>query len=671
MTKIKHLCGEFSLSPYPQHPLDNFAVELFDTKRYDVYHQSQRPIDEHWGIPVDRKLLTHANSEVLDFDKLGPNEKYVTNKILNAPSSSLLMIVGDLGVGKTGFSMYFLSHILPHLIHKKNITRTINCPLPIYLDFQRDTTFPSDFASARQEFSDRFCDKLAARISNIIPLREEITTTWDAILQHDGDTDNRHASNAALDYIRNRIRLDEVGTGVTLDEAVYQKRLTIRKGVDERKYRLQYFGALLRYIQRTHFAGHEKCLLVLVDNIDPEPAIVQHAAMLVLKQFTGLGGVRVVATVRHTTYHQQFSDKGADAPDAAPFCAIEPLEIVAHRIEAFLADGDRYRQHVAAEAFEAVRAGINRLKHEVIAKEAFKSLFSSLVGHSIRRGLLLAQNLIVNSEYDLAELGRSATNTLHITSALRALMVGANGVYEWNRASLIENVFDVQAQPGTSHLIKLRILKAVAVATRDGLSISALNGLMDAFHYPAPLMCAAVGEMIEEPRGLLWCDTDLRYDNFVEIISHHSHARLHLTPTGKGYESTLFKKLDYIQEVMLDTDVDPHQPTSFGSGWNYGRLEDRFSLVFEFARRLFIEDRKDMQTFVEYNDPRQFRSRLGVYGLITKQIVDGIRETARRILDAAVKGRTDDREMSEFRDKHLSGYNYLHQQAEEFERQSL
>jgi hypothetical protein len=406
MRKIKDLCTSFEAVNIEQHPLDNFAVHLFDTRRYDAYHQSTAAPDEGgYGIPIALKLLKHVNPDIDGFGDLGPNEKYVANKVIGG-NDSLLLIVGDLGVGKTGFSRYLMSSILPRLVHRST-PKTARCPSVIYLDFLDEGGFPQkDFEGVREEFAKRLCDKLQVRLDEFFDVEEELTTVWSAILARPGDeTVPPRPTNTACDFIRNRLRMERAEDLSKDRDAVIERRMRIRSDLEQRGYRLQYLAAIARYLKRNYFSGHETCFLVLIDNIDPQPMIVQQAAKLILKQFARLSSVRVVATARHTTYHQQFGDRGNETLDAAPFCGIDPLKVVVHRIDDFLDHPEQYREHVDAESFDLVCLGMRRLRDEIFVHETFRSLFSSLTGHSVRRGFLLAQNLITTSEYSLANLG--------------------------------------------------------------------------------------------------------------------------------------------------------------------------------------------------------------------------------------------------------------------------
>jgi hypothetical protein len=666
LQKLRELCRDFPARPYDQHPLDNLAIAIFDAHKNDRYHQSTEQPEGRYGLSLDAYLVQHPNPDIKDLVALGPNERYIVNKIL-ASKSSLLMVIGDLGIGKTRFARFLMNDILPALAHKE-AERTQHCPTVIYTDFLNEGILGKELELLHGEVARRLCDKLDAAIGDFFDIEKEVTTVWDEIL-----SDKRNfGGNPACDFIRGRVR--ELGRALNSDPAaVLERRIHIRSELREKGYQLQYLAGLLKYIRIHWFAHHEHCLIVLVDNIDPEPLIVQQAAKLVLKQLARLSDVRIVATARHTTFYQQFDDRGSEPFDTAPFCGAEPLDVLRERIDDFLLNPSKFENFVNADDLLPLTAGIRRLRLDAIEHDAFKSLFKSLAGHSIRRALLLAQHLLTNSDYDLVALGTTSRHVgpppLHISAVLRAVMVGSGGVYRWTPAGAIENVFDVQEHRGDSHLIKLRILMCLVASKEPGTSVERMIGVMCGFNYRLDTICAALNEMMSEPKGLIWCDAVLHFADPKDMASR-AHAKLFISEVGKGYHSVLSRRLEYVQEVMLDTEFDDRRLATIGRRWDYGKLQDRFGLLLEFVKLIAAEDKRDVRVYLDNYTGDDYRQQFDATILPTRAIAEGVRDTARRILDAAVASqRTAGGELAAFRDNNIAGYDDLISVSEEFERQ--
>ncbi|HEU4884414.1 MAG TPA: hypothetical protein VFT45_19310, partial [Longimicrobium sp.] len=349
-----------------------------------------------------------------------------------------------------------------------------------------------------------------------------------------------------------------------------------------------------------------------------------------------------------------------DPYDRVPYCGPDPIVVVLRRLEHFLAHPELYTEHYSPELLPRLVAGTEKVRAQLEKESRLHQLMSALCGRSIRISLILAQRLIDNSVYDPTQ-----DHDVTATDMDRALLIGVGDTFISSPQNVVENIFEVSDHPTGSYFIKLRILRALRQAGPEGLRISRLIDVMSAFEYDLQLVCSAINDMKREQKRLLWSDSlKGEFKDETELVNY-SRSRIIITSVGEGYDSFAPHSLSYLQEVMLDTAVDAHE---FGGPWNYGSLEDRFTLIYKFLRLLHEEDMLEMRKCMGNFSALEYQKAFGKREILSTNLIRRIRSQVDNILGAVHQARSRVG-FDEFFAEHIRAYDDHLVRATNFERQ--
>ncbi|MCD9188978.1 MAG: hypothetical protein LUM44_21350 [Pyrinomonadaceae bacterium] len=645
MKKIREIC-EIPKYPFkPSNELDNLALALFGQNSDNSFVLSSHSPELRYGINVDNKALKQAlaldyNDIYLpNFNQLGPNEKYVIHKIFYS-TNNIICIIGGIGVGKTSLSKYLVNKLLPEIIHSAP-KDTAKCPGVIYFDFKAfdDNTFPKHTPEiALKSFAKNLSVLIGARISigKYFSILSEVGEVWNKILQNQSLDEPQ---NPAINWLRNELHKAELETWGANDKAkIIGGRRTLREKLENSEHNLFYFAALLNYIKEEYYTGHFPCLCIIIDNVDREPPEIHRTVEKTIKTFSNLCDVKVVFNVRQTTFHQG-SDNFQQLVDKVPYCGPDPLEIVYSRIDNFLNKGSIYEKclqtYKPKEALDVFGEKLKYIKKNFLENDRFIYFFNSLCGHSVRKGLKIAQSLIDNSVYNPIDIPTDeiASNTdskqLRMGDILRALMVRSNETFEYD--GVIENIFQTDGSQNISHFIKLRILKALRKPGDAGLKITRLIKLLEPFNYPDHLIEDSLDEMLSDNKRLIWTDTSTTEtisSNY--LIKNKPDSKIFISSIGLGYINFLCKNVDYIQEVIMDTAV---ESKFIGSNFNYHRIDDRLTLLLRFFEYLCKKEEVEIKRYLKTSNPDDYHRAFGDKNLISLEIMEAVSKDVKAILD--------------------------------------
>ena len=631
---------------------------MFDGSRGLSFVQSCKPPEKRYGVQVDEKFLHHKNDLLDAFSsEYGPNEQYLINKIIYSPYN-LLYIVGGIGVGKTSFCHFFITRVL-RLIRHADSENLAKCPAPIYLDLLDwgEALFTeNDFNKAQETFSEALCSRVEHELEdkNYLQLEEEVGTVWEEIINAEAST---YHKNAAVSFIRARLRDDEAdSTSLKRNYAsAIDKRKAIRKDLkSDKNLRRFYLATLLSYIRERFYTNHPYCLLIVIDNIDREPMMVQQAVKMVIKPFARLSKTRIVVTARQTTFHQTFDDGVSELYDIVAYCGPSPADVIQGRINEFLSQFNDYGKFYPPTELPTLATGIKTLRDANFSRDWFTSFFLAFTGRSVRKALIIAQHLIDNSVYDPYEIGKSGVEKSGPSKndIIRAMIIGNQETYTWTPNGIIDNLFQVKEQPAAGYLIKLRILKAVLMNDDRGMKLNALVSLLTGFGYNLDLILDALNEMLLKPKRLLWSDA-VREFTSQDDITRLSNSKLFIASAGHGYAKVLYKSVQYIQEVMFDTNV----PIEiFGRGYDYRKLEDRLTLVSRFCGLLLEADMREMKLFINSLGADAYIRHFGSAILLAKEILLSVQYDVQGLLGFLLEHRRDPAESFQSYVRSLGSY---------------
>lgn len=649
LQKMQDFCDLSPRKNNLQTSLDLLARNIFDPPSdYKQYVSSSTALpDSIYGIEFDEKSIKHVSNEIKNFSKFGPNEKFIINRIRFSPFHLLLM-VGGIGVGKTSFFTKFFLKEMPHeTIHSQGQNNSM-CPFYIYLDVLSDTNIiqpnkdiKTNYVKSR--FSDLLCNLIEQKINDLglFNIEEEMTLVWDFILLK--ESKNLY-SNACFAKISQLIRNKKAEIKDKIGED-YKKCLAIRQNIkseiyQDTEYRISYIESILAYIKERYYKDHPNCLLVIIDNVDRLEIQSQQAIKLALKPFARNSGLKTILPIRQTTFDQSFGgDYHSEPVDCFPFCGATPLEVIIDRLKCFLESNSEQYTYIPPEDFLVIKKAIEKILKEVILKPWFKTYFDSLVGRSVRRGQVIARNIINNSIFEIKEFGADDKSIPKHTQIVRSLLVGPYAAYKWrdDDEAIVENIFETQSLSGYSNLIKLRILRMLLIryyrdAKEEGLLIGDLLSDLDGFNYTIDLIFKTLNELLSKPKRLIWTDAVPAFESEKDLICHQN-SKVRITSAGRGYAKYLYKDMDYIQEIMLDVYCDPEY---FGEAkgylWKYGRNKnDRFILVYKFCHMLLNKDIEETKIYLSKHGKERFRKIFDQNALLVDEIIRSARTAIENI----------------------------------------
>ncbi|WP_447600337.1 hypothetical protein [Nitrospira sp. Nam80] len=606
-------------------------VSVFNHKPEGKYCHSSATPQDRFNIPFDKRHFDAYRADLVkDFSSYGPNEQYLLTKILFS-KVNLLLIVGSMGTGKTRFRHFLIDEVLKRVAHPSEVESAM-CPFVAVVDFLDITWL--ERATRPDEVLDRvstiLCDRIEAAITDrgFFTLDQEVTEVWEAMLKNAAREDGQ---NEAVDRLRTLLRdRDALPANImALSRQQFQELLHIRKSIrtvllDNKTHRRAYWAAALRYVKEKFFANHENCCMLFVDNIDAAPLLAQQAVKVMMKPFARASKMRTIITLRQTTYYQHFDDRVSEPIDVVAHCGPSPLDIVLSRMMDCAEDIDKHSEGLSHQAVTQLAHSIPSLVSKVRSSDRIREMMENLCGYNIRKALILAQNLVDNSCYDV--LNDDIASIKH-SDILRALFVGNNEAYQWTNGSIMENIFQVQAEPDPNYLIKLRILALLCNHSDTGMALGRLRDILAGFGYSLELLREALNELLVEIKELVWSDRDLMFETAEQFASANG-SLLFVGQIGRGYRHYVYKQIDYVQEVMLDTYIKDH----LGVAWDYGKLEQRFRLVSLFTEKIVEMDIAEVKTFLNCAGVESYRKWFGKETLLSLDIAHSIRDSVRNIM---------------------------------------
>ncbi len=652
ISKIVDLIPFLPTTEVENETMNLIATKLFPTTEGLRFVQSNDPPEKRYGINVENEKVNMKNDYIPNFGQLGPNERYLINKFFFS-TSPLLYLVGGIGVGKSRFLHFYLRHILPTANYDPSVDSSI---CQVYYDFLEDgcaITDAKDEDTIKRGFLQTFCVRLEAEIRshNYFDIDSEVTEVWDEIIKEKRDEFQKSPS---ISFIISEIGHANVGPEILRsaleqdDKRLFYYVLDTRKKIlqkikNDLPLRLNYLALIFAYIKTRFYKDRTGWIVVIIDNIDREPSLVQQHVKHLIKPFAKISRVRTIFAARQSTYYQQLDDGFSDPPDVVAYCGPSPLHVIKSRFDRYEEICNRFSEFLDHETLNYVKSGINKLIQLISGAKFFNIIFRSLCGRSVRKSLILAQNLIYNSVYDLITIGSMDEDKFefNIQDLIKGLIIKDKCCFEWSPDGVIENVFQVQEQPTKSYFIKIRILKILYIKRQNGIHLNNLIDILKGFGYSLSLICDAINDLKNKYKRLIWSDT-LRGE-FVgeEDLVKHGTSRLMISTVGEGYATTIYKSLQYIQEIMLDTGVIIDE-FSVAKERDYRKINHRFELLYDFLDFLLQQDTKEMSYFIAIRNHNLYLTSFGSNKLISRGIFVSVRDSIWKILQFIIENSTGD-----------------------------
>lgn len=541
---------------YSRNPYENMAQAIFDHSFNTPYLHSDTLPEARYQIKIAVEDSCMKNSFVYKFEGYGPNEKYILNKIYYSPHNTIF-IVGGIGTGKSRFIDLIKNQVVRNRKHvceemcplseNKGLHVFIDCTAPASIAMNNIDIDGANENKIRDIVYDFFTLKFRDALNDVMDFEDEVTGIWDVMIKQNPDND-------AVQFIKNNLRKN--GVMSLKNEKPYSEFLRIRKSIYEliekdRDIYLNYLAALFKYLQNNIITSSNKCIIVFVDNLDQLSITIQRSTKHILRYFFRASSIKGVMCVRQSTYRGLGLDSWTNADEVVPICGPTVINIIKQRLETALTDISPFIFDLNLNEDDKDFLQKNLLKiRNSLDNNLLSDFVNSIVGHSIRKGLLLAERFISNSVYDILKY-----NEIKKGDIINALLLGNDNELNSSRdGSYIDNIYHVTSHDYTKGpiLIKLRLLRLLSRKNdlRDGLPIGDIYDYLVAFGYTDNLILNAVNDMLHESKRLVWSNSMLFYKNISELLSV-SKSSLFISSAGEEYQNFLYQNIEYLRQVML------------------------------------------------------------------------------------------------------------------------
>lgn len=587
---------------------DNLAGKIFfpDLDGQDNYYIHRQPTHTP-EIPYLPEWVT----------VLGEYESNLLGKLLR-PTSAVICIVGDMGSGKTTTIRYLTKILRDKACGQCMANGSKNHDILIaHIDFRKRPVEINEPDLDGKTLIQEICYELKARSSSVIDEIEELYDFWKQIIDLYDHSEDPEVDETA------RVLLAEASWLRQQDEAHATKRqrkdLLGKLETRDKDWYLRYLVLLWRYLLKTRYNGHRERTLVVLDNVDTLPPILQRRLVdFMLKTSSKDGPTFVILMRPETLMRQGLADTLVDVViHEGP----KPIDVVLDRLQRFCAAPSKFIEPelgLTTEQNRLMTEFLQYMHQQMVSEgdEVFVSFLSSAAGKSVRLALVLAQGLVMVRVSDM----KKKTLTSHFL--IRACITNGKPQFKAGPRHPIENLFNVAGMEEGRLLVKPRILKYLSDQGGKG-SVSNIRSSFMCFGYDDELIKKALNDMLRFECQMMRADGhDIFRNNW-----GGEQETVYLTEIGKGYLNHLIYSTDFVQEVMLD---------SFVEGANWPRtvesdsLYDKLHLLYLFLRDLFHADSREVAGLVHRQGAAYYHGLFGTR-LLVVDLVQNIYESVWRI----------------------------------------
>ncbi len=484
---------------------------------------------------VSRRILETRYAQLSQGPYAGPHISSATtrsgpnpNLFADAAASRPILLIGDIGVGKTTFIRNWINVDARELAAKSII---------LYMDLGVKPTLTREL------------DEFVA---------EEITRQL---------RDNYSVDIEEEPFLR----------------AVYHGDLqNFEKGVwgslrkkDELTFLRQRAEYLHNKVQDTHdhlrrcldhiVKGRQRQVIIFFDNLDQRPDDFQQSAFLLGQSVAELWPAMVFMTLRPETYHRSRISGTLNAYHQRAFTISPPRidQVVEKRIRyalEMLESGKLMEGQVVIDA-PSLTAFLNVLAYSFQENQDLIEFIDNVCRGNVRLALEFIKVFIgsghVNTPKIIEIYESEGQYLVPLHEFLRAVMYGDHYWYD-PRATEVKNILDITELDGREHFIILCGLAFVDRSSQQADSAGYVSGMEVSDHLGSLgfRMSQAIGAL---ERMLLWnlVEPDVEYDIAEEktLTDGVLNSRLRLTTIGSYYFRKLVVSFPYLDAVVVDTPV--------------------------------------------------------------------------------------------------------------------
>ncbi len=462
-------------------------------------------------------------------DKKGLSRTLTQDMLAAAVSRRPIVLLGDVGVGKTTFIQRLVNVDAPELF--KNA-------LTLYIDFGASTTLGSLDTFVVEE--------------SIRQLRENYKT----------DIEEADFVEAVHHGALNRFDKSVIGRLKDIDPTAYEKERInfLRRQIDDRPNHLK---ASLEHLR----SSRRKQVVIFLDNIDQRSSDDQEQVFLIANELAQEWPATVFVTLRPETFYQSSRTGTLSGYQARVFTIAPPRAdvMLQRRVDFALAQLSQtgrlgsFPEGVTLDS-ENLKSFLEILAENFRTNSDLLALIDNLAGGNMRLALQFVTDFIGSGHIDTGKMLRifeeSGRYTIALHEFLRALLFG-DGIYFDPEASPIANLFHISQPDGREHfLLPLLLSQAQALGERGG--VEGYIAAKELFSFAQNL-----GFDVDQVTSSLDYAVEKR---LLDTAPKHSGdgPRLHYRITTVGAYTTrvLLAYFAYVDAVLIDTPIvdDQYRP---------------------------------------------------------------------------------------------------------------
>ncbi|MFH8662612.1 hypothetical protein [Streptomyces afghaniensis] len=454
--------------------------------------------------------------------KKGLNQNLTQDMLAAAAARRPIVLLGDVGVGKTTF-IQRLVHVDAEELFDKAIS--------LYIDFGSSTTLTRIDSHVVEE--------------SIRQLREN----------YDADIEDASFVEAVHHGALNRFERGVIGRLKEIDPIAYEKEKInlLRRAVEDRAGHLK---ASLEHLR----SNWRRQLVIFLDNIDQRSSEDQEQVFLIANELAQTWPATVFVTLRPETFYRSSRSGTLSGYQARVFTIAPPRADVMLQRRVDFALGQlratgrlgSFPANVTVDS-ESLEVFLEILAENFRSNDNLLALIDNLAGGNMRMALSFVTGFIGSGHIDTAKMIRifqeSGRYTVPLHEFLRALLFG-DGVYYDPQSSPIANLFRITRPDGREHfLLPLILSQTQILGERVGdegyVSAEALFEFAQNLGFDVEQVANALDYAVE--KRLL--DTAPRHSGEV--------PRLHYRITTVGAYTTrvLLAYFAYVDAMLVDTPI--------------------------------------------------------------------------------------------------------------------
>lgn len=491
----------------------------------DIDHYVPKCEKSQDTIDFDEESVSNTSKRIKEEDSY----EELLKKALTEFDGEKLILAGEMGVGKTSLVKYVIKQL-----EKNGFTsdsaRLNNSPGLVYYKNVNTALGPNQYQELLDDlegvidviFHSVFDDETLARAFLQYIKQNRSDLKWPFRFRTLGGSSEGNPSDALFEFVENQTK---------------SRRVQLIK------------DCLFYYV--TEYHKQNKKIILVFDNLDILPPIVQHEYMSYLLRFAQGSALKILMCVRPITFGKV--SRSSIIYSYIYYSGHDPARILLNRLETFQERIAKDRSAVLKGAkpqfadylflrIEQVRTMLSNPKGRLY------KLINAICGHSKRKALLMAQRFFSNDQISFLEPQVKEDQIIQV-------FVTDRSIYITPQNEEVTNLFSNHIS--NNSFIKVRILQLLMhnLTHRKGATrVSEVLSFLRCFEcYEDQEIFAVFDEMIDEKKGLIYVPAVNEYAT-EEEFARSSNDYVFVRQSGARFLASAMLELQYVQNCFYSID---------------------------------------------------------------------------------------------------------------------